>query len=52
MEHQRLAKYDSVVDYDNKALHSQYSTMEMPRRNGRHDSNPSAMKNLKFLKEQ
>lgn len=47
----RIAKYDSVVDYDTKQLYHQYSTMDIPKRNGRHDSNPSAMKNLKHLKE-
>lgn len=50
MDNLRMAKYDSTVEYNYDP--SSLSTIDVPRRNGRHDSNPSAMKNLKFLKDQ
>ena len=45
-----IAKYNSQVEYDGPGEENIYRTMEsIPRTNGRHDANPAALKNLKFL---
>jgi hypothetical protein len=47
----RLAQHNSMVEYNNDNFDSKTLDVDVPRRNpgGRHDANPSALKNLKYL---
>ena len=46
-----IAKYDSQAEYNGPGEESIYRTIDIPRSNGRHDANPAALKNLKYLQE-